>query len=254
MLLSFCSYGQNSVTNFRNECSRTHKSASTATDYDDELRKVRCALWQRIARIVRDGRVRRRRVHRESSRDIERQRLEVRDRVVRDAADRGVLQRDHRVVQARDADRVNRVPRAARVPRPKRAVVARGDGDDTPGRSDARCDGGGRGGRPAVGAPDGECDDVLPVGVCAKERIDDDWIILRTRNAKGKKERTVVGNRPGAAKHTVRAECGFVCDTRDIELVTGVRANDTRNMCPVAVALVQGIRVGVRGVGAFVLE
>lgn len=98
MLLSFCSYGQNSVTNFRNECSRTHKSASTTTDYDDELRKVRCALRQRIARIVRDGRVRRCRVHWERARDIERQRLEVRDRVMQDTADRRVLQRDHRVV------------------------------------------------------------------------------------------------------------------------------------------------------------
>lgn len=150
MLLSFCSYGQNSVTNFRNECSRTHKSASTATDYDDELRKVRCALRQRIARIVRDGRVRRRRVHWERARDIEGQRLEIRDRVVRDAADRGVLQRDHRVVQARDADRVNRVPRAARVPRTERAVVARCDGDNASGRGDARGDGGGRGGCPSV--------------------------------------------------------------------------------------------------------
>lgn len=71
---------------------------------------------------------------------------------------------------------------------------------------------------------------------------------------KGKKVRTIVRHGSCAPENAVRAECGFVCDTRDVELITGVRADDACDVRSVAVALVQGIRVGVRGIGAFALK
>lgn len=71
---------------------------------------------------------------------------------------------------------------------------------------------------------------------------------------KGKKVHTIVRDRSCAPENAVRAKGGFVCDTRDVELIAWVRADDACDVRSVAVALVQGIRIGVRGIGAFALK
>ena len=101
----------------------TYESASTSPDDHDEATEIWSVVGKRVARIVDHGSISADDENRERGRDWQRERLEVGDWVMRDPMDGSVLERDNRVVERRDRDRVDAVSGTGGVECALRAIV-----------------------------------------------------------------------------------------------------------------------------------
>ena len=102
----------------------TYEGASSSPDNHDEATEIWSAVWKRVAGIINNSGISADDENRESCRNWQRERLEVRDRVMRDPMDSGVLERDDRVIERRDRDSVNAVSGTGGVERALGPVVS----------------------------------------------------------------------------------------------------------------------------------
>ena len=90
----------------------TYESASTSPNDDQKLAEIRRAVRKRVACIVDNCRVGARREYGKRLGDRQRQRVEVRDRIMLYAVDSRILQRNYSVVKRRHGNCVDGISRA----------------------------------------------------------------------------------------------------------------------------------------------
>ena len=102
----------------------THKSACPTTNENHKAGQVWSVIRQGVACIINDGGVVVRHEQRPRAIDREREEAVIRDRIVFNAADCRVLERDDGVVETCDGDGVDGVSGTGSVPGTYRTIIA----------------------------------------------------------------------------------------------------------------------------------
>lgn len=92
------------------------KGATSPPNNNQERTQIGCVVRQRCTRVIDDARIRICRVNRERARNDERERAEIRDRIMLNTIDSSILQCDHCIICRSHGDGVDCVPRGGSVP------------------------------------------------------------------------------------------------------------------------------------------